>query len=103
MPDNKSDSALLKVAGLLAGYGEVEVLRNVDLVVNAGDMVAVLGSNGAGKSTLNLVISGIVPGARRRDRIRWPPDPECNSCSDCRSRPASCSGGTADLSQYVGE
>ena len=44
-----------------AGYGEVEVLRNVDLVVNAGDMVAVLGSNGAGKSTLNLVISGIVP------------------------------------------
>jgi branched-chain amino acid transport system ATP-binding protein len=61
MPDNKSDGALLKVAGLFAGYGEVEVLRNVDLVVNAGDMVAVLGSNGAGKSTLNLVISGIVP------------------------------------------
>ena len=60
MSDDKSDGALLKVAGLRAGYGEVEVLRNVDLVVNAGDMVAVLGSNGAGKSTLNLVISGIV-------------------------------------------
>ena len=61
MSDNKSDGALLRVAGLRAGYGEVEVLRNVDLVVNPGDMVAVLGSNGAGKSTLNLVISGIVP------------------------------------------
>jgi branched-chain amino acid transport system ATP-binding protein len=57
MPDN----VLLRVAGLCAGYGEVEILRDVDLVVNAGDMVAVLGANGAGKSTLNLVISGIVP------------------------------------------
>jgi branched-chain amino acid transport system ATP-binding protein len=56
-----SDNVLLRVAGLCAGYGEVEILRNVDLVVNAGDMVAVLGANGAGKSTLNLVISGIVP------------------------------------------
>jgi branched-chain amino acid transport system ATP-binding protein len=57
MPDN----VLLRVAGLCAGYGEVEILRDVDLVVHAGDMVAVLGANGAGKSTLNLVISGIVP------------------------------------------
>ena len=56
-----ADNALLNVAGLCAGYGEVEILRDVDLVVNAGDMVAVLGANGAGKSTLNLVISGIVP------------------------------------------
>jgi branched-chain amino acid transport system ATP-binding protein len=53
--------ALLRVTGLCAGYGEVEILRDVDLVVNAGDMVAVLGANGAGKSTLNLAISGIVP------------------------------------------
>ena len=61
MADNMADGVLLKVAGLCAGYGEVEILRDVDLVVNAGDMVAVLGANGAGKSTLNLVISGIVP------------------------------------------
>jgi branched-chain amino acid transport system ATP-binding protein len=56
-----AEGALLRVTGLRAGYGEVEVLRNIDLVVNAGDMVAVLGANGAGKSTLNLVISGVVP------------------------------------------
>jgi branched-chain amino acid transport system ATP-binding protein len=61
MADNMADRALLRVAGLRAGYGEVEILRDVNLVVNAGDMVAVLGSNGAGKSTLNLVISGVVP------------------------------------------
>jgi branched-chain amino acid transport system ATP-binding protein len=52
--------ALLSVRGLHAGYGEVEILRGIDLMVGAGDMVAVLGANGAGKSTLNMAISGLV-------------------------------------------
>jgi branched-chain amino acid transport system ATP-binding protein len=55
-----ADRALLSVRGLHAGYGEVEILRGIDLVVGAGDIVAVLGSNGAGKSTLNMTISGLV-------------------------------------------
>jgi branched-chain amino acid transport system ATP-binding protein len=55
-----ADRALLRVLGLRAGYGEVEILRGVDLELGAGDLVAVLGSNGAGKSTLNLAISGLV-------------------------------------------
>jgi len=55
-----AETALLDVRGLHAGYGEVEILRGIDLVVGAGDMVAVLGSNGAGKSTLNMTISGLV-------------------------------------------
>ena len=54
-------SPLLKVSGLHAGYGEVEILRGIDLEVGQGDIVAVLGANGAGKSTLNLAISGVVP------------------------------------------
>jgi branched-chain amino acid transport system ATP-binding protein len=53
-------SPLLTVQGLHAGYGETEVLRGVDLTVNAGEVVAVLGSNGVGKSTLNRTISGIL-------------------------------------------
>jgi len=53
-------SPLLKVRGLHAGYGEVEILRGIDLEVGQGDIVAVLGANGAGKSTLNLAISGVV-------------------------------------------
>jgi branched-chain amino acid transport system ATP-binding protein len=52
--------ALLHVRNLHAGYGKTEILRDINLVVGAGEMVAVLGSNGAGKSTLNLAISGIV-------------------------------------------
>ena len=51
---------ILKVAQLRAGYGAVEVLRGVDLAVNAGETVALLGSNGAGKTTLNGVLSGLV-------------------------------------------
>jgi branched-chain amino acid transport system ATP-binding protein len=50
---------MLAVNGLRVGYGATEILRGVDLVVGAGEIVAVLGSNGTGKSTLNLTISGI--------------------------------------------
>jgi len=52
---------LLEIRGLRGGYGRVEVLRGVDLQVNAGEMVALLGSNGAGKSTLNKMVCGLVP------------------------------------------
>ena len=54
-------SALLEIQGLRGGYGRVEVLRGVDLQVNAGEMVALLGSNGAGKSTLNKMVCGLCP------------------------------------------
>ncbi|MGA7309527.1 MAG: ABC transporter ATP-binding protein, partial [Pseudolabrys sp.] len=53
-------SPLLAISDLHAGYGETEVLRGVDLVVDASEIVAVLGSNGAGKSTLNRAISGVL-------------------------------------------
>jgi branched-chain amino acid transport system ATP-binding protein len=55
---------LLSVSGLAAGYGATEVLRDIDLDVAAGEMVAVLGSNGAGKSTLNRAISGVLRATR---------------------------------------
>ena len=64
-----ADKALLSVRGLHAGYGEVEILRGIDLMVGAGDIVAVLGSNGAGKSTLNMTISGLV--AARQGSIEF--------------------------------
>ena len=54
-------TALLDIDALRGGYGRVEVLRGVDLSVDRGEIVALLGSNGAGKSTLNNTVCGIVP------------------------------------------
>ena len=54
-------TALLDIKDLRGGYGAVEVLRGVDLQVQAGEIVALLGSNGAGKSTLNHNVCGIYP------------------------------------------
>jgi len=51
---------LLTVSGLHTGYGATEILRGVDLNVQTGEIVAVLGSNGAGKSTLNRTLSGVM-------------------------------------------
>jgi branched-chain amino acid transport system ATP-binding protein len=51
----------LDIRALRGGYGRVEVLRGVDLSVNRGEIVALLGSNGAGKSTLNNIVCGIYP------------------------------------------
>ena len=48
----------LRVEGLCAGYGELMVIRDVDIVVPALSVVAVLGSNGAGKTTLLRTIAG---------------------------------------------
>ena len=50
---------VLAVSGLHVGYGSTEILRGIDLHVDPGEIVAVLGSNGTGKSTLNRSISGV--------------------------------------------
>ena len=55
---------LLTISGLAAGYGATEVLRDIDLAVDAGEIVAILGANGAGKSTLNRTISGVLRATR---------------------------------------
>jgi branched-chain amino acid transport system ATP-binding protein len=61
-------SALLDVSGLHAGYGPVEVLHGIDLTVNMGEVVVVLGANGAGKTTSMRAISGTIP---RRGSIEF--------------------------------
>jgi branched-chain amino acid transport system ATP-binding protein len=52
---------LLDIARLDAGYGEMQVLRNVSLAVRPAEIVAMVGGNGAGKTTLLRAISRLIP------------------------------------------
>lgn len=54
-------SALLEVSALTAGYGPVQVLHGLDLQVEEGQVVVILGANGAGKTTTLRAISGTIP------------------------------------------
>jgi branched-chain amino acid transport system ATP-binding protein len=51
---------VLRLEGLRAGYGPVEVLRGLDLEVRAGELVCLLGANGAGKTSTLRAISGLL-------------------------------------------
>ena len=52
---------LLELSGLRARYGAADVLHGLDVTVEEGEIVALLGANGAGKSTTLRAISGLVP------------------------------------------
>lgn len=52
---------MLKVSNLRASYGAIEVIHGIDLEVNQGECVALIGANGAGKSSTLKAICGLIP------------------------------------------
>ncbi len=58
---NQAGGSLLECRGLAAGYGAVAVVRDLDLHVEPGEVVALIGPNGAGKTTTLLTIAGELP------------------------------------------
>ncbi len=60
---------MLEVKGLVAGYAGSEVLHGIDLVVDKGEGVVVLGPNGHGKTTLLRAITGLLP--PRAGQVLW--------------------------------
>jgi branched-chain amino acid transport system ATP-binding protein len=59
-PSKASTAPALACTGLDAGYGQLTVVRDLDLHVDAGKVLAVLGPNGAGKTTVLLTIAGLL-------------------------------------------
>ena len=51
---------LLRVEGVYAGYGQMEILHGVSLDVRRGEMVSIIGPNGAGKSTVFKTVVGLL-------------------------------------------
>jgi branched-chain amino acid transport system ATP-binding protein len=60
---------MLEVTNLSVAYGELLALQGVSLMIQPGEMVALVGPNGAGKTTLLKTISGLL--APRAGAIRW--------------------------------
>ncbi|WP_404369244.1 ABC transporter ATP-binding protein [Marinobacter sp.] len=52
---------MLSVQNLVTSYGQIEVLHDVNIRINAGEIVSLVGANGAGKSTLLMILSGLQP------------------------------------------
>ena len=54
-------TTLLKITGLQVAYGGIKAVKGVDLHVNEGELVTLIGSNGAGKTTTMKAITGSLP------------------------------------------
>ena len=52
--------ALLEATGIVAGYGDTEILHGVSISVKAGEIVTIIGPNGCGKSTFMKAVVGVV-------------------------------------------
>jgi len=61
MTGSELDPPVLELRGVSAGYGRIEVVHDIDLVVPASSVVALLGPNGAGKTTTLSAIAGTIP------------------------------------------
>lgn len=51
---------LLSIKNLVAGYGDIKIIKNLSLEVNQGEILSIVGANGAGKTTLLKTISGLI-------------------------------------------
>lgn len=59
--ENKlSEKEILKVRGLKVNYGPIQAVKGIDLTIERGQIVALLGANGAGKTTTLRTISGVI-------------------------------------------
>lgn len=63
-------TALLQTTGLTARYGDAQALFGIDFMLDAGELVAIIGANGAGKSTFMKSLTGLVKAAPEQVSFR---------------------------------
>ncbi|MGX9695980.1 ABC transporter ATP-binding protein [Janthinobacterium lividum] len=64
-------SNILKVAGLHVAYGGIKAVKGIDLEVNEGELIALIGANGAGKTTTLKAITGTLPACKIEGTISY--------------------------------
>ncbi|RZI40739.1 ABC transporter ATP-binding protein [Herbaspirillum sp. HC18] len=62
---------ILKVSGLKIAYGGIQAVKGIDLEVNKGELVTLIGANGAGKTTTLKAITGTLPGCKVEGQIYY--------------------------------
>ncbi|MFC7514944.1 ABC transporter ATP-binding protein [Herbaspirillum sp. GCM10030257] len=62
---------ILKVSGLKIAYGGIQAVKGIDLEVNKGELVTLIGANGAGKTTTLKAITNTLPGCRVEGQIHY--------------------------------
>ncbi|RJG06753.1 ABC transporter ATP-binding protein [Noviherbaspirillum cavernae] len=62
---------VLKISGLKIAYGGIQAVKGIDLEVNKGELVTLIGANGAGKTTTLKAITGTLPNCRVEGQIHY--------------------------------
>jgi branched-chain amino acid transport system ATP-binding protein len=70
MSEMKTDN-ILKVAGLKVAYGGIKAVKGIDIEVNRGELVTLIGANGAGKTTTLKAITGTLPACKVEGTISY--------------------------------
>ena len=71
MTNNGLNKNVLKVSGLHVAYGGIKAVKGIDLEVNEGELIALIGANGAGKTTTLKAITGTLPACKVEGTISY--------------------------------
>lgn len=66
---------ILKISDLKIAYGGIQAVKGIDLEVNKGELVTLIGANGAGKTTTLKAITGTLPGCKVEGQIHYTGQP----------------------------
>ena len=83
---SEQSEPMLRMQGVVAGYGGGDVLQGVDITVPAGSVACIVGPNGAGKSTVLKTVSGLLSPRLGEVYLRGEPIHKASASRDPRAR-----------------